>query len=261
MRQRLSTSVADGKVSVVCDELAVLTYHFVTADPSEPWRLNFIHPLAAANGACLTEDAPADHHHHRGVFWAWRRMIVDGEVVGDGWVGRDLAYRVEPPRVAVREDGDVEIMTDVVWSARMGALVRERAHIVVGPDRVELEVRLRALSENVMVAGTDDEKGYGGPSIRFAHSDRLQFESEGRALAPEVGAVETGGSVDFSWDPRPEGFPERVRVACSIDGRPWTKWVLRRGLSMQNCAFPGREPFAVPTGRDLAMRVSISILS
>ena len=232
--------------------------------------MNFIHPLVSMSGVTLTEDTPADHPHHRGVFWAWRRVMIGGESVGDAWIGRDLSYRSEPPLAVVREDGCVEIATAIVWNSTRSTpalpFMQERARIVVQPDRdnrrsIDIEVRLRALLEHVTIAGTDDDKGYGGPSIRFAHTDALKMESDGRALTPQLGAVETGASVDFSWQPRPERFPERVNVACLIDGRPWTRWVLRRGASMQNCAFPGREPVAVPMESDLVMHVSISILS
>jgi hypothetical protein len=39
-------------------------------------RLHYIHPLWAPDGAALTEDFPADHLHHRGVFWAWHQVWI-----------------------------------------------------------------------------------------------------------------------------------------------------------------------------------------
>ena len=32
-------------------------------------RANYIHPLYGLDGEILSEDFPADHPHHRGVFW------------------------------------------------------------------------------------------------------------------------------------------------------------------------------------------------
>ena len=38
----------------------------------------YIHPLYGLDGEVLTDDFPADHLHHRGVFWAWPHVTVDG---------------------------------------------------------------------------------------------------------------------------------------------------------------------------------------
>jgi hypothetical protein len=245
----------------------ILAYHAAAHDPSQPWRMNFIHPLVAPSGAILTEDAPIDHPHHRGLFWAWRRVILDGQVIGDGWTGRDLSYDTLPVSVSQHDDA-VEIATEITWIATrfQPALpfLRERCLIAVqqadGNRRtVTVDVWLRALRAGIALAGTDDEKGYGGPSIRFAHTEALRMESDGRSLAPERGPVRTGAVVDFSWHPRPHGFPRRVSVACLADEAPWTSWVLRRGASMQNAAFPGRHPMRVPIDRDLTLGLSVSI--
>jgi hypothetical protein len=43
----------------------------------------YFHPVATPNGVVLTEVAPSDHPHHRGVFLAWVEM--HGAVSGDFW--------------------------------------------------------------------------------------------------------------------------------------------------------------------------------
>lgn len=258
----------DGKISIEKRDRPVLTYHAMPSDPAAPWRMNFIHPLASLRGANLTEDAPGDHPHHRGVFWAWRRVMIDGAHICDGWTGRDFAYRQASMRSRERADGGAEISAELEWMLTANApplpFLRELTHIVVHPDRegerrIAIAVGLRALVENVTLAGTDDEKTYGGPTIRFAHADKIRMSSDGSALTPQAGPVSTRASVEFSWTPKPSDFPECVRVACLIDGRPWTRWVLRHERGMQNCAFPGREPVAVPMDRDMLIEISISI--
>src|SRR5687768_7013453 len=44
-------------------------------------RANYVHPLLDLDGEPLTEDFPADHPHHRGVFWAWHQVTVGGTAV------------------------------------------------------------------------------------------------------------------------------------------------------------------------------------
>jgi hypothetical protein len=153
------------------------------AEPGrEAWRVNYIHPLHSVGGAVITEDGPADHLHQRGVYWAWRRILVDGVQVADGWVGRDLALDVGRPVVREGPDGSAQIEVRVIWRAPVEgapvALVEEYSSIRAYPAangrrRVELAVSLRALRDGVALAGTDDDKGYGGISMRFAYAWRF----------------------------------------------------------------------------------------
>jgi hypothetical protein len=46
-------------------------------------RANYIHPLYGLDGEVLTEDFPADHLHHRGIFWAWHQVWLGDKRVGD----------------------------------------------------------------------------------------------------------------------------------------------------------------------------------
>jgi hypothetical protein len=126
---------------------------------------------------------------------------------------------------------------------------------------VAVEIRLRALRSGVELAGTDDEKGYGGFSVRLPEAERLDFASHGAALQARVAAVETGATVEFTWLDGARSSGLRVSMACTVDGRPWRQWILRREPSMQNCAFPGRTPVAVPTDRSLQLRASLRLLA
>ena len=40
-------------------------------------RAGFVHPLYSLNGKILTDDMPADHPYHRGIFWAWHQIIIE----------------------------------------------------------------------------------------------------------------------------------------------------------------------------------------
>ena len=65
-------------------------------------RCNYIHPLWGLDGTLLTEDFPADHLHHRGIFWAWHQIWINGERIGDAWAidhfeqrFKDISFSVE----------------------------------------------------------------------------------------------------------------------------------------------------------------------
>lgn len=244
----------------------VLFYRRVPAPGRETWRMHYVHPLHSVAGAMVTEDAPADHIHHRGIFWAWRRILVDGERVADGWVGDRLVLQSDAPGVQHLDDGSVRIDVRVTWlvplAGRPVPIVEEnsaiRAYPVAGGQRrIDVTVALRALRRGVELAGTDDDKGYGGLSMRFAHPQLAVIESDGRRLQATTASMETGPDVAFLWPTLAAPWPGRIVASCTVDGRPWTRWVLRQEPSMQNCAFPGARPIPVPSSGSLELGTTL----
>ena len=51
---------------------------------------NYIHPLYSPEGVVLTEEFPADHPYHRGVFWAWHQIFIDDKSVGNSWIMQNI---------------------------------------------------------------------------------------------------------------------------------------------------------------------------
>ena len=250
------------------DGRPVLRYRSRPASDREPWRTDYVHPLYSVDGAIVTEDAPADHVHHRGIFWAWRRILVDGVPIADGWVGNGLVLDAARPGVTLLPDGSVRIEARLRWRVTLDGksvpIVEESSEIRAWPvsagvRRVDVTVRLRALRPGVELAGTDDGKGYGGLSMRFANTQSVRIESGGRELQAVVDGMDTGPDVGFFWPTLEPPWPVRIDVSCSVDGRPWTRWVLRQEPSMQNCAYPGRVPVTLPTGEDRVLQASLRL--
>ncbi len=63
-------------------------------------RSNYFHPLYDLDGNVLTEDFPKDHVHHRGIFWAWHQVRINGTTVQDQWINRDSFWTVLGARIA-----------------------------------------------------------------------------------------------------------------------------------------------------------------
>ena len=61
-------------------------------------RSNYFHPLYDLDGNVLTEDFPDDHIHHRGIFWAWHQVRINGTAVQDQWVNRDSFWTLQDAR-------------------------------------------------------------------------------------------------------------------------------------------------------------------
>lgn len=266
--ERVTAEVVGDGIRVTAGGRPVLFYRTRPESGREPWRVGYVHPLHSVAGAVITEDAPADHLHQRGVYWAWRRILVDGVRVADGWVGDRLTLEVTRRVALDRSDGSAQVEARALWRVPLGgetaAIVEENSSIRVFPvagghRRVDVEVRLRALRRGVAIAGTDDEKGYGGLSMRFAHGPEVQLAGDGRVLHATPAGMEAGKSVEFTWPARSPPWPARVTARCTVDGRPWTRWVLRQEPSMQNCAYPGAGPVELPTDRDLVLAVTLDI--
>jgi hypothetical protein len=257
----------DDGVQLVDSGAPVLFYRSKPSPGREPWRTHYVHPVYSIGGAVITEDAPADHVHHRGIFWAWRRILVDGVKVADGWVGENLALEVASPTVTSHDDGSAQIDMQVRWivpmQGRPTPIIEENSSIraypaVDGRRRIDVSVGLRALRRGVELAGTEDEKGYGGLSLRVANPQLAEIESDGRVMHAAVAGMQTGDWVAFNWRAPPPPWPARVAASCQVDGHAWTRWVLRQEPSMQNCAFPGSAPTAVPS--EGVLRLGLSLL-
>lgn len=263
----VATPAPDG-IALAEAGVPILFYRSQPAPGREAWRVNYVHPLYSVAGAVITEDAPPDHLHQRGVYWAWRRILVDGVRVADGWVGDKVAMAVASPTARAWPDGSMQVDARATWRVPVHgvetAIIEESSSIRTYPlnegrRRIVLEVRLRALRGGVQLAGTDDEKGYGGVSLRLGHAEQLDFLGDGRALQPLVAAVRAGEEVTFLWPAPASGWPGSIRARCRVNDQPWSSWVLRREPSMQNCAFPGRDPVTVPQDQPLRIEVALEL--
>src|SRR5262249_31147032 len=57
-------------------------------------RANYVHPLLDLDGEEITEDFPADHPHHRGIFWAWHQVTIGDKALGDPWALKDCGWDI-----------------------------------------------------------------------------------------------------------------------------------------------------------------------
>jgi len=212
----------------------------------------YLHPLLTPAGRELTLNAPADHPHHRGLFWAWHQIIKDGAKVADGWDMDGIEWAVDRLDAIVMGD-TVRVTAEVLWRLKDGtALIRETGHYSVaattqGVRRMDAEVRLKALLPGIAIGGSDNERGYGGPSWRLPDAAQISFASEAGALVARNEAVTADGWMQFrhpDWT---------ALMTCAVDGQPVTSWILRNEPSMQNCAWPGRVPVAVPTTSEIVI--------
>jgi hypothetical protein len=236
-------------------------------------RAHYLHPVYNLDGNVLTEDFPRDHLHHRGVFWAWHQLWLGERKLGDGWACQDFAWDVQD--VTTHDEGPdrLTLKTRVIWKSpqakddagNLVPLVDERTaiHIHRAADdarKIDFEIRLLALQENMRLGGSEDEKGYGGFSVRVRLPEGVRFLGEKGEAEPQVTAVEAGRWLDISGPYGKDEAADGVTILehPSLPGFP-QPWILRGERSMQNPAFPGREPVTLSTETPLVLRYRLVI--
>jgi len=213
---------------------------------------NYIHPLYNLNGDTLTEEFPADHLFHRGVFWAWHQLKVNDTInLGDGWINEGISQEVIS-RESQRDKDEISVTTQVQWNSLAlpegEEFMEEMTTITVYRKKNEMRIIdfaiiLNPKIEGIKIGGSDDEKGYGGFSVRLKLPEDIAFASETGAVEPQNLQIKTGPVMDFSGTFGKSG-KNGVLLLCHPEnpGYP-SPWILRRKGSMQNIAFPGRELF------------------
>lgn len=218
-------------------------------------RSNYIHPLYGLDGEVLTEDFPEDHRHHRGVFWTWHQVLIGEVRAGDPWLARDFSWKLASADILASGNG---LRTTHEWYSpdfRNGQepIVQESAEIVVHPaegDRryIDFDIQLFPLQDAVRLGGSEDDKGYGGFSLRVKMLEGLRFVAESGPVQPTRGPLDAGDWIDFSAPFGSSGSLSGVAILVhpASAGYPQS-WILRspETPSMQNPVWPGPEPFTL----------------
>ena len=260
-------------------------------------RSHYLHPVYDVAGKPITEDFPADHRHHRGIFWAWHQLKLHGKPLADPWIcqgirwappgeGQDAAPKPGDgfassdrwPHVHWRRKADRATLRVVRnWTVevegRPTAVVEDRVAVTAwasdgaieaGKRRLDFEIQLRPLLPGIEMGGSENAKGYGGFSTRIALQPPVTFVGDRGPVEPQVTAVEAGRWLSMIRDvqgkrARVESLAH-VTIFChpSHPGFP-APWILRRQRSMQNVAWPGRHPVKLDIDKPTVLRYRLLI--
>ena len=213
-------------------------------------RNNYFHPVYDLSGNCITEDYPADHLHHRGIFWAWHQILVDGKPVCDAWDIKNFSQNISQ----IEFSGDLErngvLKYTSFWHTNDkpdDPFIQEKTTVTVHPReasyrQIDFTISLRALENNLSIGGSTDEKGYGGFTVRLKTSDKTQFtDPDNKKITPTNLALKSGKWVDIYNPDMKSGL---VIIPWPQNPGKENEWILRQTGSAQNCKWPGR--YAIP---------------
>ncbi len=236
-------------------------------------RANYIHPLYGLDGEILTEDFPADHPHHRGIFWAWHQVWLGDKKLGDNWAAQDFFWDVYDAEIMTIDSQSRALKLYVHWKSplltdangKQQPFVKEtttiRVHRVEGDIRkIDFKIELLALKDNMRLGGSEDVKGYGGFTTRIPLPDGLAFTGTNGSVEPTNLSVEAGPWLDLSGNLGSQGKTSGLAILChsSSPGYP-QRWILRRKGSAQNPVYPGRHPVMLSHERPLVLRYRLII--
>ena len=254
----------------------VLTYRHGQPEAGKQYPLtSFIHPLIGLDGETLTAVRPADHIHHRGVYWSWVRHELNGQSLGDWWQPRNI--HLEPLGIKpVNGPVYAGFVARFNWvhqsedTATPKSFMREQVMCRVFPSTdvgqaIDIDLTLTALIDGVSIGGTlAKDKGYGGFTVRFNQASNVQIEADGNPVTEanlnHLRAHWTDWTGHFML---PSGKRNSHRSGAAIfvhnahpDAPP--EWITRTYGPM-NVAYPGLEMLSIPKEKPLRLRYRLWI--
>lgn len=253
----------DQGLEILEDGQSVLFYQEKPKSPTgENFCNNYIHPLFSLDGDTLTEEFPKDHPYHRGIFLAWHQVHINGESVGNSWIMEDLETDVRGVNYRTSDNAAI-LETDVAWKSPLyqerKEFMNEKALIKVHSlenniRKIDYVITLKALVNGVEIGGADNEKGYGGLSMRIKLPEDMIFSSINGAIEPEVKQIKAGPIMDFSGSFSEKESKSGVALLCHPNTPNYpAPWILRSKKSMQNVVFPGQELFSLPINKEVKL--------
>ncbi len=249
--RRMSLKDTKGeKVAVMCDGVTLLEYRYSAARPK-----TYVHPLCLADGTPITQDAPKDHVHHRGLMVAWSEVN-----------GVDFWGEVNPARHGVivhqkferlRETPVAEIVALNHWIAEGRLLLTEQRTILAGPPDeggvwLDWTTELKAPTEPVRLAA--GEHVYNGLGLRVVSSmdGGVVLNSNGTNTIekangePAAWCAYAGGGMGVAFLDHP-GNPRH----------PNAFFVMNRAFGYISAAPTFRAPFELAPGGSIRFRWGI----
>ena len=251
--QKISVSINEEIACFTQGNDTVLCYRIAEKSSNGKYgRCNYIHPLYSLDGSILTEDFPADHPHHRGIFWAWHQLYVGDKRIGDPWLLKDFHCEVMDVKELEEKGNFKTIQAGVLWKSNRWVdkeglekeLVREVTTIKVYPVKnnyraIDIGISLLALEPNMRIGGSEDAKGYGGFSARIRTTDDMKFSNKTGNVVPDVLPVEAAPWMNFFGSIGKDGAQAGISIFCHPDNPGYPHpWILRAKNSMQNAVYP-----------------------
>jgi hypothetical protein len=264
------TSVEDsakGILTIRDGQTDVLTYCYgdqlKSGIDSRYTQSGYIHPLFSLDGRALSDDSPADHLHHHGLFWTWPVVRTRG-LSTSTWEPKLPRLRQHFVRWLKRDatKGSFILSVESAWKLEGKEVVaKETATLLIHPaDKlgrlIDLELTIDAVGGPLELQGTQDQKkGYGGLCFRGAPL------LTGAVMTTDKGPLkEDAVHTPFQWaDLSTKELGLSIFVSPDHPGLP-AKWMIRNSYAgIINVSWPGLEPVTLKPGEPVILHYRIYI--
>jgi hypothetical protein len=62
-----------------------------------------VHPLYDLDEKILTDDFPADHPYHHGIFLGMHQIVLNNKQIAEGWVSENISWKVVNTKIKKEE--------------------------------------------------------------------------------------------------------------------------------------------------------------
>jgi hypothetical protein len=262
------TDLGDGRVELREHGKPALVYNYgpqlKPGAAEDRRRCCYVFPVYTPAGVPMLDDFPADHLHHRGLFWGWPVVETGGKKY-DSWMVFSAAGRSASTPVTSVAPGEARLEAHNIWQADGRDIVGETLRLTVLPARgatreFRVELTWEALHSPVTLRGSPDPgKSYGGFSARFAPRENTIVRADGEVLQKDEDLVPR------AWAEL-EGVYQGKRVVLRITpdasdaGAPY-QWCLRR-YGFVGASFPGktasRDAYTLEPAKPLTLRFEVT---
>jgi hypothetical protein len=222
----------------------------------------FFHPVCTPSGQAVTDAAPDDHRHHRGVFLAWYAMR--GAKDADFWGWGQFA----PVKDRVIENRSVELVSATkdraelavknVWLAEGEVMLNEDLAAAVrrqdAATILDLTYKLTAAADTKL-----DQSSFGGFSVRSRKDGEFRFWGPGGETSlpvPHYLKAETDWPA-ADWYGYSVTLKDGKTVGLAVidhPANPPAKWHNNRGVWFINPCITAPGPITLPKDKPLVLR-------
>lgn len=237
--------------------------------PGDMRRTAYLHPVYAPDGTVVTDDFNPNHAHHRGIFWAWPEITVNGKK-DDIWTVKGFHERFVR-WTARKTKGDVaRLAVENGWYDGDKKFVQEHveiiAHAAEGNSReLDFVLRFDAVRDPVTIVGTPDQKkGFGGFAMRFATPDgggAKTIITTDQGISEKDGVMSRHPWAQISGIYKGKGAGARVEDDPSNPGYPKNGWLMRHELCALNVSYPGLDPLVLTPGKPLILKYKVILFA
>jgi len=247
----------------------VLVYNFgmllKEGVPEKYRRSSYVHPIYGLDGEILTDDFPKDHYHHRGLFWAWVRVEVDGKTYDPWAVGGDLLAKFEQWLGREVRESDVSFGVNNGWYVGDRKVADEKVGFRIGRAdligrAIDVDLTIEATDKPVRIGGElPMKKGYGGFGFRFAPRQKPVVMSMADGKQPDNVIRKVSPWADYSaqFQDAKAVSGAAIFIDQSHPGFP-NSWLLRE-YGYIGLTWPGLDLFTLEPGKPLHLRYRLWI--